>query len=272
MTIAALLALGYGVDTIHGLYKEHVPAIMRRRTANGRTRALVHLATTVFGESSFLDMKTGVGIVATRWALERPMIFKSDVAQAHGRQGTFVPGFGCKVADAVIASCSAYPFFNRFAVKIDGGREVEVIDGGYCANNPTLYAIADAVQELNKSYPDLRVVSVGVGAYPEPKHWATPKHLASWLAKHFVGFTGVQLLQKTLNINTVSMEQLRSILFREIKTIRINDVFEQPEMATDLMECDLRKLNMLYERGGESFAKYEADLKNVMEILPRGHG
>ena len=51
----------------------------------------------------------------------------------------------------MIASCSAYPFFNRFAVKIDGGREVEVIDGGYCANNPTLYAIADAVQELIKA-------------------------------------------------------------------------------------------------------------------------
>ena len=42
-------------------------------------------------------MKTGVGIVATRWALERPMIFKSDVAQAHGRQGTFVPALAARL-------------------------------------------------------------------------------------------------------------------------------------------------------------------------------
>jgi hypothetical protein len=29
------------------------------------------------------------------------MIFKGDVAQAHGRVGTFTPGFGCTISDAV---------------------------------------------------------------------------------------------------------------------------------------------------------------------------
>ena len=28
------------------------------------------------------------------------------------------------------------------------GDDVELIDGGYCANNPTLYAIADAVRRF----------------------------------------------------------------------------------------------------------------------------
>jgi len=28
-----------------------------------------------------------------------------------------------------------------------------------------------------KDYEDLRVLSVGVGMYPEPKHWVTPKYL-----------------------------------------------------------------------------------------------
>ena len=34
--IAALLALGYQVDDIHGLYKEQVPAVMRKRNAYGK--------------------------------------------------------------------------------------------------------------------------------------------------------------------------------------------------------------------------------------------
>jgi predicted acylesterase/phospholipase RssA len=262
--IAALLALGYKVQDIHDLYKQHVPTIMRRRTARRKSQALAHLGKTVFGESNFTHVKTGVGIVATRWQLEKPMIFKGDVGQAHGRQATFVPGFGCTIAEAVQASCSAYPYFEKFVVKTGNGNEVELIDGGYCANNPTLYAIADAVKALNKTYADLRVLSVGVGVYPEPKHWVTPKVLVSWLAKHLVGFTGVQLLQKTLDVNTASMEQLRFILFKEIRTVRINDTFQQPEMATDLMESNLTKLNMLYQRGGESFANHEAALRELL--------
>jgi len=257
--IAALLALGHSVDEIHALYREHVPAVMRNRTKSGRSAALAHLAETVFGERTFTDVKTGVGIVATRWAFERPMIFKGDVAQAHGRQATFVPGFGCTIADAVRGSCSAYPFFNRTVVTTRDGKTVELIDGGYCANNPTLYAIADAAQALGRPPSELRVVSVGVGVYPEPRSWR------SWLKTWFVSR---QLLQKTLNVNTASMEQLRAILFKDAPTVRISDTFERPEMATDLLESDLTKLNILYQCGGESFAKHEASLRDLLGAPP----
>ena len=73
------------------------------------------------------------------------------------------------ISDAVQASCSAYPFFDRKIVTTEAGDKVELVDGGYCANNPTLYAIADAVAAMKKDRGDLRVVSVGVGVYPEPK-------------------------------------------------------------------------------------------------------
>ncbi len=46
--------------------------------------------------------------------------------------------------------------------------------------------------------------------------------------------------------------------------MRINDTFERPEMATDLMESNLMKLNSLYQRGGESFANQEAELKKML--------
>jgi predicted acylesterase/phospholipase RssA len=72
--IAALLALGYKVDAIHTIYKDHVPSVMRRRMANGKSKALARLANEVFGDRRFSDVKTGIGIVATRWSFERPMI------------------------------------------------------------------------------------------------------------------------------------------------------------------------------------------------------
>lgn len=262
--IAALLSLGYKVEVIHALYKRHVPTVMENHTSGGRTRALDKLVSEVFGDKDFTHVKTGVGIVATHWHLEKPMIFKTSVAQAHARKDTFLPGFGCKIGEAVRASCSAYPYFDRFLVTTGQGVTVELFDGGYCANNPTLYAIADAVKAYGKQYADLRVLSVGVGVYPEPKHWVTPKYMVTWLAKACLGFTGLQLLQKTLNVNTVSMEQLRFILFNDIQTVRINDTFQQPEMATDLLEADRKKLSLLYQRGWESFAAHEQALRKLL--------
>ncbi len=250
--IAALLALGHRVDEILALYKQHVPTVMQRRCPGDRSAALEHLARTVFGDRSFTDVKTAIGIVATHWQHEKPMIFKSSMTQAHGSKGTFVPGFGCTIADAVRASCSAYPFFDSTTLKTNKGDNVELFDGGYCANNPTLYAIADATAALHVARANIRVVSVGVGMYPEPKSWS------KWFARRFMP---VRLLQKTLNVNTLSMDQLRTILFKDIPTVRISDTFAHPELATDLLEHDLKKLDMLYQRGGESFAKHEEALK-----------
>ena len=90
---------------------------------------------------------------------------------------------------------------------------------------------------LKEDYENLRVVSLGVGVYPKPNKFGWP-----WLAQRLIS---VQLLQKTLNINTFSMDQLRTVLFKEVPTVRINDKFERPEMATDLLEHNLKKLNLL---------------------------
>lgn len=214
----------------------------------------------MFGDATFEDMKTGIGVVATRWATERPMIFKGDARQAHGRVATFAPGFGVSVADAVIASCSAFPFFEKKIVRTSAGEKVELIDGGYCANNPTLYAIADATAALNYQPESLRVLSLGVGSYPSPtRQFWQPNW---WLDR----LPSVQLLQKTLEINTTSMEQLRAVLFKTVPTERIHDGFTQPEMATDLFEHNLDKLSVLRQRGRESFAAREKSIRTLFTV------
>ncbi|KON63241.1 patatin-like phospholipase [Komagataeibacter europaeus] len=256
--IASLLALGRSVEEIHALYVEHVVKIMSRQSSADKTAALNTLAREVYADTKFESMRTGVGIVTTKWDIERPMIFKGQPAQAHGRRGTFVPGFGVPVGEAVVASCSAYPFFKRKILTTAAGDRVELVDGGYCANNPTLYAIADALGSLAQPRSAVRVVSVGVGTYPEPKPaFFSKMAFASRLLS-------VQLLQKTLEINTQSMDQLREILYSDIHTVRISDTFANPEMATDLFEHDLNKLNLLRQRGAESFAKNEAALTTLL--------
>jgi len=257
--IAALLALGHSVDEIKGLYQTHVIKIMARTFPWQKTAALEELCREVFGGKTFEDMKTDVGIVCTNWDSERPMIFKANVRQAFGRKETFVPGFGVPVGDAVQASCSAYPFFSRKKVRTSDGVTIELGDGGYCANNPTLYAIADATDAMKVPRDRIRVLSVGVGEYPAPK-----KSLLSPLRyAKYIFFA--RLLQKTLEINTQSMDQLRRLLFKDIKTVRISKAYTQPEMATDLFEHDIRKLELLWRRGRDSFGEFEVELDEFLK-------
>ena len=206
--IGALIGLGKSVHEILEIYKKDVRTVMRLKRRHEKSAALAKLSKEVFGDLKFDAVKTAVGIVTTKWVIERPMIFKGSITQAHGRIGTFTPGFGCTIGEAVEASCSAYPFFERKTLQTNTGAEFELVDGGYCANNPTLYAIADATVALKIPPERIRVVSIGVGEYPEPKR--KPWEKARW----YKYLLSVQLLQKTLEINTQSMDQLREVAFQ----------------------------------------------------------
>lgn len=255
--IGSLLALGEDVEAIHKLYRENVPEVMKRRFAHTRSAALRQLADEVFQDRTFEELKTGLGVVTTKWEFETPMIFKGKIEQLHGRLGTFTPGFGCTIAEAVQASCSAYPYFKRQKVTTAMGDEVELADGGYCANNPSLYAIADAVAALKFEPENCRVLSVGCGNYPKPKEPIYKRLYRRALPT-------LPVLDKTLAINIASMEQLQRVLFKQVPSVRINETFDKPEMATDLFEHDLSKLNMLRQRGADSFAKREDDIKALL--------
>ncbi len=256
--IAALLGLSYSVADIKILYSDHVVKVMGRWLACRKSAALEELAEKVFGARKFDSFCTRVGIVATRWDEERPIVFKTHADQAYAGLATFVPGFGATIGDAVVASCSAYPFFKRKFVEVEGGTNIQVGDGGYVANNPALFAIADATELLGVTRENIRLVSIGVGEYPAPK-------LRIWKARRWLGkLPSVRLLQKALEINTQSMDQFRKVLYRKVPTIRISNRYTQPEMATDMFEANRRKLELIYSRGRDSARDVETALREFL--------
>lgn len=246
------------MDEIAALYRKHVVSVMSRWLPSQKTAALEALAADVFGELKFDAFKTNIGIVGTRWKEERPIIFKTNLRQAFLGKATFAPGFGCTIGDAVIGSCSAYPFFKKKFVITSQGEKIDVRDGGFVANNPTLYAIVDATESLGFARPDVRVVSIGVGEYPAPKlpAWSIRK----WASK----LPTMVFLQKAMEISTQSMDQFRKVLFREVETIRIHTRYTQPDMATDMLEVDLEKLDLLWQRGRDCARDSEADLRKFL--------
>jgi predicted acylesterase/phospholipase RssA len=256
--IAALVALGCQVEEIERLYFALAPSVMQHHFSHGRSVALKAEAEKLFQQRTFSEFRVPLGVVCTNHGLERPMIFKSFPEQAQGMTATFVPGFGCTIAEAVLASCSAYPFFEMVSVEtVNQGKQL-LMDGGYVANNPTLFALADAHQAFGKDLAEIVVLSVGVGRYNEPKKNAFHQMLFGlWPFRH---------MAKMFNTSSTTIEQLRTVLFPGIACVRINEAFPQPEYATDLLEADVDKLKTLHSLGRQSFARFEREFRQTFRV------
>ena len=111
--IASMIALGVDIKTICQRYLDIIPDVMGSWHSKKKTSRLQFHSDKIYGDKTFDKFVTDIGIVTTDLEINRPMVFKSDVRQSHGMSASFQPGFGCRIADVVVASCAAYPFFKR---------------------------------------------------------------------------------------------------------------------------------------------------------------
>ena len=58
------------------------------------------------------------------------------------------------------------------------------------------------------------------------------------------------------------MDALTKFLFSGIRTVRINTKYT--DVATDMLETDMKKLSKLWRRGGDSARDQEAQLKEYL--------
>ena len=252
--IASLVALGKtAVETLK-LYEDNVPSILGAKKPADKSAKLKEVADKLYKEFSWADFKTQIGIVATNWTRERPLVFKNQVDAAHGMKATFIPGFGCAISEAVRASCSATPFFEPCFLDLKNDGKIEARDGGFCANNPAIFALSDALNPIGIALANIRLLTVGVGHYPEPKR--------GWFQRGILKLAPVQILQKTLNVSANTTEIQIKLLLPQVPHIRVSDRFESPELAMDFLESDLDRLNLLVQKGRDSFSTRENDIIN----------
>src|SRR4051794_6394534 len=63
--IAAALSIGMAVDEVEARYMRLIPTIMKRFTRKGRSAALRRCLGETFGEKTFADCKSMLGVVTT---------------------------------------------------------------------------------------------------------------------------------------------------------------------------------------------------------------
>jgi len=255
--IASLLGLGKPAVEALELYEKNVPNILGKCGATKKSAELKRVADSLYKDCQWSDFKPLIGIVATNWTREKPLIFKNKEIAAHGMKNTFIPGFGCSISEAVRASCSATPFFEPCYLDLQNDGRIEARDGGFCANNPSIFALSDALNPIGILPENIRLLTVGVGHYPEPRR--------SWIKRRIQKLAPVHILQKTLNVSANTTEIQTKFLLPKVPQIRVSDRFESPELAMDFLESDLGRLNLLIQKGRESFSSHETILNNFFK-------
>lgn len=247
--IASLLALGYTVEEVKKIYFDLIPKIMRCRTSKKKTAILEEFGSKIFEDKYFNSFKTRIGIVSMNYETQEPLIFKTHVDQAYGVKSSFEAGFGLKIKDAVIASCSAVPIFKQKQLLTKNKGKIIAIDGGFIANNPTLFSIVDAREALGRELKDIKVLSIGVGNFIEKPIYKIEKLLKA--SKYY------SIISRILNASSNTTEILTNILYKDLNIIRVNKTFNEPEYGTNMVEKDIEKLEKLFQLGIRSFAIYE---------------
>ena len=251
--IGSMIALGGDVATIARWYRRIIPDVMGRRLPRSKSRALERWGGEVYGERKFDALMTNVGIVATHVEYNRPMVFKNDRGRAHFGRASFEPGFGCSIAEAVVASCAAFPVFAKRTLMTSAGTRT-VVDGGYCVNSPALFALTDATDALGVDRRRIRLLSVGTGAYP------ARRRAVIGLVK-----TAVPTFATLLRTGSNTVETLRALLYSDVPTVRIDATTTDDRLRTDFVERDAAKLEAIYQFGRESFREREAEVRRLFD-------
>ncbi|HHX59353.1 MAG TPA: patatin-like phospholipase family protein [Epulopiscium sp.] len=248
--IAAGLTVNVPPSTIVNIYKEQGSFIFKKPFWSGLitpkydSTRLKQVLDEVFGDQTFSDVKTGLMVTATNVSDGMPWVFKSLYNERLKRDE------GVKLADAVLASCSAPLYFNPF-----DHNEQLLADGGLWANNPALAALVEALgHNIDVKRYKIRLLSIGTGI--SVKHYPI-----EWIAKEW-GATrwGIGLIDIIFNMQSFSIEKYLNTIMNKDHYVRINF-----EVDGSLAIDDIKTIDTLIEKGVNDFYNYRIKIKNLLE-------
>lgn len=256
--IASMLAKGKSISDIKKMYIEKIPWVMSTPQASKRSLRLREVLKQEFNDETPEVFQKFVGIVSVSLDEKMPKIFKSNVDAAHKTKSSFKPFFGCSIVDALLASCSAVPFFDKARLCSDNS-QFELIDGGFCANNPTLFAMIDAFKAFNIKPDNLVIINVGTGEFPRRET------LIEKILNLFPG-TPARFLADLLEISSNTTAIVTKLLFTDnVKILRLSSASTDPALATNLIENDINKLEKLFLKGRTTFREHETSFEETFK-------
>jgi len=219
--IAAGLALGKSASEVLDTYNQHGSEIFRKPlvprcglfVSKYPKSSLRSVLDGFFGDVKLGEIDTPLIIPATDIGNGCVHVFKSAYDEE------FVRDSEVRVADAVLASCSAPTYFPPML--LPGEKPYLLADGGLWANSPSLVAVIDAKRRLNAKLDDLRILSIGTG---RAKQFYSIKRfkrrgLFGWgLATRW----GLKFIPMLLNLQSETANNMVGLLLNQDQILRLN--------------------------------------------------
>ncbi len=262
--LAASVAIGLPLEEIINLYKNKAGDIFKLRQL-GRgglykskydNKFLKELLFEKFGDTKLFDsnLKTNLLIPTTDISNGDVHIIKSYYLKEFKRDKDR------KIADVVLASCSAPLYFNP--IKIE---KVLLADGGLWANNPSLLAITEGIGKIKSTdkiekitFENTKLLSIGTGIgqqYYNAKDAEIDRwgFLSKWKTK--------KLIDTILNLQSINVDNTVKFLLPEENYLRINF---QSDSNLSLDSIDI--ISALEAKASKYFADNSDSIRKLMEL------
>jgi uncharacterized protein len=279
LTIA--IALGIPADDLVRFYKKHAQAIFPKWYLKVLPRKSRAILTSIYsnkilrrklkeiyteangGQIPLInDLKTKVCIPVFNGNDGQINVIKTKHCE------NFFRDYKLPAHEVALSSASAPVYFPphtfSFSNNYGEGVNVNMIDGGIFANNPSLVGILEATEKLNYDFSDIRLLSLGTGKGKHiiKKSWK-PKDIWYWL------FPKPRLLDIILDSQAQVTEQY--ILFLQRMEEKKNNGFEYLRIQYDLggdtidLNASSKKDLQRLESIGDELAKN--NLNSVLKFL-----
>ena len=218
--IAAALAIDCPLADVVALYEKGGQAIFKKQLggfggvfkSRYDSRPLKAHLDQVFGDKTMAEALTRLMIPATDIGNGQVFVFKS------GYLDGFVRDRQIKIADAVLASCSAPVYFKPHIVN-----SYLLADGGLWANNPSLAAVMEATGKLNVPLENVRLLSLGTGIgtryYPRK---AVNRWWRKWTGGWGFNFYGLKLIDVFFNLQSKAVQNMVGLFLDQRQYLRLN--------------------------------------------------
>lgn len=255
--IALALALGKTAKYIEELYYKFIPEIFGKKrnfllainSPKYKSSMLELMVAEVFGDYSLEDVKTHVLITSVILDNAQPRFYKSKY---FARNAERLPE---KLKDIAMATSAAPTYFQA---KADMKSSNNLIDGGICANNPSLSAVIDALnfEEKNslktirpKNIDDIILVSVGTGERGEMPYDSKKLTNGGW-------YTWARPVIEVLMESQSQMAHFQTKSLLKDRYLRIN-----PKLPFKMELDDIEKIDNL-----KNLASLNADIETFIKM------
>ncbi|HSN66318.1 MAG TPA: CBASS cGAMP-activated phospholipase [Fusibacter sp.] len=217
--IAAGLAFGMSAKELFDFYEKYGKNIFKKRflprtglfTSQHCQHKLKEILDSVFGDTRLKDIEVPLIIPSTDIGNGCVHVFKSAY------HDEFVRDPNVKVADAVLASCSAPTYFDPHLVD----NKYLLCDGGLWANNPALVAMIDAKKRLDIRMEDLLILSLGTGIGKQ--YYSPNKKKKSFFGWGFITkWERNKFIDMILNLQAENSTNMLKLLLQDGQLLRIN--------------------------------------------------